>query len=265
MSPHEQRSIEEHMRSLDDHQLQRLVAVESSTYRPEALAIARAELERRRVEIPGHEEYLSHFPSERIAADGFCAECRSQTTDESPGNTTTVNLVFGTRLSGHDDICGVCGSVLQTMWFWFVIPIFPMGKYRVRWVENGYIGRRILTPEDFEVSELAQELCTELANKVPSLATFLSAASPILYAPWPGTEGKCTLTLNFVGDRFEILLFDSQKAVHAKREIPTRGGMRLAISEVTKLLETDRSGASCRRLPKEPSYFTSAQGHCHFP
>src|SRR5437868_2590915 len=114
--------VETHMRSLDDHALLRVIAVEHSEYRPEALEIARAELRRRGRDPISSAEYLNKFPSERIGADGFCASCRDQTTDETPGNTRTVNFI-GTRLIGHDDRCSVCGAVVQTCWFCLLLPL----------------------------------------------------------------------------------------------------------------------------------------------
>ena len=133
------------MRSLDDHGLLRLVAMEAHDYQPEALAIARTELHRRHLEVVSPNEYLARFPAERIGADGFCAECRGKTTDESPGDTTVVNLVFGTHLIGHDDVCPVCGSVVQTKWLQIILPVIPLGRYRVVWLHGGrYIGRRLL-------------------------------------------------------------------------------------------------------------------------
>src|SRR5688572_11184505 len=100
MSSNKQRELEERMRALDDHALLRLVAVEAGDYRPEALEIAREELQRRRLVVLSREEYWRQFPAERLGTDGFCATCLSQTTDESPGDTTVVNFFFGTRLIG---------------------------------------------------------------------------------------------------------------------------------------------------------------------
>jgi len=148
MTPKEQRQIEERMRSLDDHALLRLIAVEAADYLPEALVIAREELRRRHLEVLNRDQYWSQFPTERVGSDGFCAACRSQTTDETPGDTTVVNFIFGTRLIGHDDRCPTCGSVLQTMWLQAVLPIIPLGRYRVIYLENDlfygrYIGRKL--------------------------------------------------------------------------------------------------------------------------
>jgi hypothetical protein len=148
MTPTEKRTIEEQMRSLDDHTLLRLVAVESFDYRPEALDIARVELRQRKLEILNKEEFWARFPSEEIGLDGFCASCRSQTTDESPGNTGTVNFIFGTRLIGHDDQWPTCGSWLQTLWLQVLLPVVPLGRYRIIYLDRHlysgrYVGRKL--------------------------------------------------------------------------------------------------------------------------
>jgi|SRR6266567_2779584 len=148
MTPNQQRELEEQMHSLDDHTLLRLVAIEASDYRPEALDIACDELGRRRLDVLSREQYWTRFPAEKVGSDGFCAACRSQTADESPGDTCTVNFVLGTRLIGHDDQCPACGSVLQTKWLQIILPLIPLGRYRVIYLERGllsghYVGRRV--------------------------------------------------------------------------------------------------------------------------
>ena len=120
--------MDRHVRALDDHALLRLVAVERSDWRPEAIEVACAELQRRGLAVSTREEYCRQFRSMEIGADGFCAVCRQETTDESPGNTSLVNLV-GTRLVGGDNVCPACGSVVQTKWFWIGVPIIPLGRY----------------------------------------------------------------------------------------------------------------------------------------
>jgi hypothetical protein len=257
MDLREKESVEERMRSLDDHALLRLVAIEAGDYRPEALTIARAELQRRRLDAAPPGQYLERFPQEKIGPDAFCQQCRSVTTDESPGDTTVVNLVFGTRLIGHDDVCAVCGSVLQTKWFCIGIPIIPLGRYRVVWlkpremalgeafwesVKQGlgstypYNGRRLRTSEDQEVANLARDLRSMLAEKLPAFCRFLTDANPMLHAPWPDTRAEFALSVIFLGDRFQILFFAPQTTLRAERKVLTRGGIPAAISAVVEVL-----------------------------
>jgi hypothetical protein len=148
MSLQNQSEVEKHMQSLDDHALLRVIAIESADYRPEALDIARSELRRRSIAPLATGEYLTRFPEERVGSDGFCAVCRSKTTDQSPGNTSTVNFVLGNRLIGSEDRCPACGSVEQTLWLQIVLPIIPLGRYRVIYLDKDmfssrYVGRKL--------------------------------------------------------------------------------------------------------------------------
>ncbi len=148
MSPDEFIEVQRHMEALDDHALLRLVAVEQRDYRPEAIGIACDEIRRRGVAVPSREEYWKRFPSERIGPDGFCAGCRATTTDESPGNVGTVCQV-GTRLIGHDKVCPACGAVLQRKWVCIGLPLIPLSKFRVIYIESNplfsrFIARKLL-------------------------------------------------------------------------------------------------------------------------
>ena len=52
-------------------------------------------------------------------------------------------LVFGTRYMGSADRCEDCKSVVRTLWAWVVLPVFPLGSYRVIPLETyQFIGRR---------------------------------------------------------------------------------------------------------------------------
>jgi len=133
MTPEERRQLEEQMRELDDAALLRLVVLERSQYRPEALDIAHVELSRRRLPtLSSPEEFWQRFPNEWLAAVGFCYRCWTETTDESPAHTASFR--------GRDACCAVCGSVVQTAWHRFI----PLGRYRV--IHRGfgaYVGRQL--------------------------------------------------------------------------------------------------------------------------
>jgi hypothetical protein len=143
MKPGERQSIEKHMESLDDHALLRVVAVESGEYTPDAIEIATAELQRRRLQPLNQEAYLEEFPTERIQANGFCAKCSSETTDESPGFVGSIYFV-GTRLIGRDIQCATCHATLQTLWFCLIIPLFPLGRFRVIYLGHGFMSSRFI-------------------------------------------------------------------------------------------------------------------------
>lgn len=110
-----------------------MVAFNRGGYTERAIEIAAAELKRRSVPVLSAEQYFQRFPGERITQTGFCATCVEQTTDESPGDTCLhVSLgAFGTSLSGDDDPCPACGSVVQTKRLWVIVPIAHRGRYRV--------------------------------------------------------------------------------------------------------------------------------------
>jgi hypothetical protein len=75
---------------------------------------------------------------------GFCEKCLSETTDQSAGSTFTLNFVFGTRLMGKKDPCQICGSVVASVWIWFLFPIFETGRYRVIYMDDGkYLSREL--------------------------------------------------------------------------------------------------------------------------
>jgi hypothetical protein len=140
--------IAERMGRLDDHALIRLVAVEQSDYTMQAIDIARNELHRRGLDVLSDEQYYEQFPLERVLPSGFCMGCYLQTTGESLAGTSTFNLV-GTRLiGGFFDRCPICGSVLQERWYCLIVPVFPLGQYRVLYRERSlfysrYLGRKL--------------------------------------------------------------------------------------------------------------------------
>ena len=147
MSSTESEQVQRHMGTLNDHALMRLVALEQWNYRREAIAIARDELRRRGLPALTREEYWTRFPSERIGPDGFCDTCRAATTDESPGSVAAVQLI-GTRLLGHSNICPACQSILQRKWVCFGLPLIPLSKYRIIYLESGpyfsrFLGRKL--------------------------------------------------------------------------------------------------------------------------
>ena len=134
--------VERHMRAFDDQELQRIVAFNRGGYGPEAISVAQAELRRRSLAVLTADEYEQRFPQERITTTGFCVACMQETTDESPGNTHLhISLgAFGTSLSGEDDACAACGSVVQVKRLWVVVPLARQGSYRVIYPNQGAWG-----------------------------------------------------------------------------------------------------------------------------
>ena len=76
---------------------------------------------------------------------GFCEKCESETTAEAPGGTFTFNM-FGTGMFGASDRCRDCGSVIQKRCIQLIIPVFTLGKYRVRYIDHKqFVGRKLKT------------------------------------------------------------------------------------------------------------------------
>ena len=76
---------------------------------------------------------------------GFCKACLAATSDKAPGGTYTFNTV-GTRLFFAADRCPECHSIVQKKAVCALfIPLIPLGKYRVIYVDSKrYIGRRVV-------------------------------------------------------------------------------------------------------------------------
>ena len=158
MTDEQKQSVAIRMHALDDDALRRIVTIDRADWQPEAILIALEEIQRRQ-----SNEAHNRCQTKRRGADGFCQECLNQTSPESPGDTRTVNFLFGTRLIGHDERCNVCGSVVQTLWTCVVLPIISEGRYRVRYLESGlmssrYVGRKLLdVPRPTEPNTLVIE------------------------------------------------------------------------------------------------------------
>jgi hypothetical protein len=73
-------------------------------------------------------------PLERASgffSQGLCAKCVSSTTDKPAPSSQAFQVVLGTRYMGADDRCSECQSVVRTLWFWFGLPLVPLGSYRI--------------------------------------------------------------------------------------------------------------------------------------
>ena len=128
---------------LPDAELRAMVVLARADYLPEVVELACEEIKRRGLAIPTPESYWRDFPDEWLASAGFCYGCWEQTTEESPGNGFTVNLI-GTAVTGEEQPCAVCSSTVKTKHFWIVVPLIPLGRYRViRYGATHYIGRRL--------------------------------------------------------------------------------------------------------------------------
>ena len=100
---------------------------------------------------PGQKLETSSVQQKKAGSNGFCAYCRATTTNEPIGSISTHGPLFGKTLNGRDEPCPDCGSVVQTLWFRFLLPIVPLGKFRVicrptNILPSEYLARRIRCP-----------------------------------------------------------------------------------------------------------------------
>jgi hypothetical protein len=149
MTSDQYQALQKKIATLDNDALVKMIAIDRADYREEAIEIAREELRRRGIRELTTEEYLSLPEIRTIRTTGFCSRCLAETTDESPGNVTTVNLFFGTRLIGIGDPCTTCGSIVQGKYFCLLLPIVFLGRYRIKYLKgegtlhSEYVGRRL--------------------------------------------------------------------------------------------------------------------------
>jgi hypothetical protein len=129
MDPERRLEISVLMSNFNDHELLRIVALEESEFLPEAIEIARQELEARNIKPLTSTGYFAQFPAEDPSS-GFCQSCLDQTTSEEPGEFGIRNLL-GPRILGFDHECSNCGSLLVEKWYCIVFPIRKMAEYRV--------------------------------------------------------------------------------------------------------------------------------------
>jgi hypothetical protein len=76
-------------------------------------------------------------PSRTVASRQiFCAQCVAETSDETPGDVSTINGI-GRKFYGSSSPCPECGSVVRTLWWTLVeAPILPLGSYRYKTSEE---------------------------------------------------------------------------------------------------------------------------------
>ena len=148
-SPDDVKRLDERMQGLDDRELLRMGALTASDYTPEALEAVGRELTRRNLKAMTMAEYFDAHPRERLGTDGFCADCREATTDEYLQEPVSLFRI-GTRLVGYEDQCDYCGSTVRGLWFCFLVPIRPLGRYRVvtsDWMPPyDFVGRKLKEP-----------------------------------------------------------------------------------------------------------------------
>ena len=80
---------------------------------------------------------------DEIYSTAFCDRCIASTIEDPAPDTGTHKALVGTRFMGGTDPCPTCKSIVRTFWVWFMIPIAPLGSYRMIWLDpTHYLGRR---------------------------------------------------------------------------------------------------------------------------
>jgi hypothetical protein len=72
----------------------------------------------------------------------FCQHCVAETTDETPGDVSTINGI-GRQFYGSASPCPECASVIRTLWWTLVeIPIVPLASYRYKTAQEAGLRAR---------------------------------------------------------------------------------------------------------------------------
>lgn len=136
LNPDEYGDLLNRMQALDDASLLRIVLLGRDEYKPEAVEIAEGEVRRRKLQSVTPDAFASRFPNEYYRyAPIFCPKCLEETIDEAAGSTIDLGAI-GVSLFGHKSECDVCGSIIREKWIRLIIPIFPIGKYRMKYLED---------------------------------------------------------------------------------------------------------------------------------
>jgi hypothetical protein len=70
----------------------------------------------------------------------FCAKCTAESTEQTPGNISTINGI-GRKFYGSAEPCPTCGSTVRTLWWTLVeLPMIPLGSYRYQ-LRNASVSR----------------------------------------------------------------------------------------------------------------------------
>src|SRR4051812_23531915 len=76
-------------------------------------------------------------------AHEFCAECVSRSDDVSAGDVLSLNFI-GRSFLGSKNRCPRCGSTERNLFFFLLLPIVPLGSWKVMDVGSGRIITRKL-------------------------------------------------------------------------------------------------------------------------
>ena len=81
---------------------------------------------------------------DKVPAQPFCNACQTDTIPVDTGNLVTFNFI-GEAFIGRSNTCLRCGSVERYMFFMILLPIIPLGKWKVKYLSRRkFLARKII-------------------------------------------------------------------------------------------------------------------------
>jgi len=81
---------------------------------------------------------------DKVPTEPFCDVCRTDTVPVDTGNLVTFNFI-GETFIGRSNTCPRCGSVERYMFFLFLLPIIPLGKWKVKYLsKRKFLARKMI-------------------------------------------------------------------------------------------------------------------------
>ena len=136
LSPEEYHDLQIRMQSLEDGNLLRIVLLNRDEYSADSLAIVEEEIRKRNLDNVTLDEFSKKFPEEYYPfVSAFCPACLNETIDEQVGFLFSLYGI-GVSLTGRRFECAICCSVVRTKWISFILPIYRIGQYRVKYLDD---------------------------------------------------------------------------------------------------------------------------------
>jgi hypothetical protein len=81
---------------------------------------------------------------DKVPAQPFCNVCQTDTIAVDTGNLVTFNFI-GETFIGRSNTCPRCGSVERYMFFTLLLPIIPLGKWKVKYLSSRkFLARKMM-------------------------------------------------------------------------------------------------------------------------
>jgi hypothetical protein len=88
------------------------------------------------------------YPEKLGRAMNLCRRCLDQCLDADAPGAMSHNFM-GTIFIGASERCSVCGSSVKTLWLSLLVPLIPLGSYRILPLESAsattasYVGKKV--------------------------------------------------------------------------------------------------------------------------